>query len=111
MPVNPVARAAVLMVLIVLAVVAGWEIYLRNKGIPIAYDDGGPLWSDKRAQVYGPISENTVFIGSSRIKFDLDLDTWKELTGDHPIMLAMEGSSPTPILANLAADKNFKGKL
>lgn len=111
MPSNPVTKAAILMVVIVVAVIAGWELYLRSKGIKVAYDDGGPLWSDKRAMVYEPSDKAVVFIGSSRIKFDLDIDTWERLTGTHAIMLAMEGSSPVPVLENLAQDPKFKGRL
>jgi hypothetical protein len=104
-------KPAILMVVIVVAVIGGWEIYLRNKGIGIAYDDGKELWSDKRAMVYEPADKTTVFIGSSRIKFDLDIDTWQQLTGSHAVQLAIQGSSPVPVLEDLANDKDFKGKL
>lgn len=53
----------------------------------------------------------TVFIGSSRIKYDLDVATWRSLTGDEPVELAHEGSTPTPVLHHLANDTAFKGKL
>ena len=99
------------MVILVALVIGGWELYLRQKGVPIAYDDGKELWSDQRAMVYEPPSRTTVFIGSSRIKFDLDLDTWQKLTGRHAVQLAIEGSSPVPILEDLAADPGFAGKL
>lgn len=72
---------------------------------------GGALWSDKRKQVYQPSENATVFIGSSRIKFDLDIPTWQSLTGDHAIQLANVGSSPRLMLEDLANDENFKGKL
>lgn len=77
----------------------------------MAYDDGKELWADKRARVYQPVNEATVFIGSSRIKFDLDIATWRKLTGEDAVQLAAEGTSPLPVLDNLAADENFKGKL
>jgi hypothetical protein len=108
---NSLSKAALLMVLLVVAAVVSWEFYLRNKGVGITYDDGGPLWSDKRAMVYEPADQSTVFIGSSRIKFDLDLETWKNITGDHPVMLAIVGSSPVPLLHDLADDEKFKGRL
>lgn len=111
MPANPLSKAAILAVVLVIAAIASWELYLRNKGIDIAYDDEGPLWSHKRAMVYEPASSSTVFIGSSRIKFDLDIDTWEKTTGDHAIQLALEGSNPLPILHDLANDEKFKGKL
>ncbi len=60
--------------------------------------------------VYEP-AKTTVFIGSSRIKYDLDIDTWQKLTGRHAVQLAIEGSSPMPILTDLGNDPNFHGKL
>ena len=108
---NNIGRAAILTLLLVLLFVTSWELYLRSKGIPISYDDDENLWSDKRAMVYEPKDKATVLIGSSRNKYDIDISTWKKLTGDHPIQLAMPGTSPLPILDDLAKDKNFKGKL
>jgi hypothetical protein len=108
---NSLARSALLMFVLVLAFIAGWEIYLRSKQSLIAYDDEGPLWADKRKKVYLPSDQATVFIGSSRNKFDLDTKTWRKLTGETPVQLAIEGNSPMPIFENLANDENFKGKL
>lgn len=47
--------------------------------------------------VVWPPDKSTVFIGSSRIKFDLDIDTWEGITGDHAIQLACVGSTPIPV--------------
>ena len=111
MPENSIAKSAIFMVAIVVAVVASWEIYLRSHGAVISYDDGPPLWSDKRAMVYEPADKSVVFIGSSRIKFDLDIPFWESTTGCHAVQLAMEGTCPRPILEDLANDPNFKGRL
>ena len=62
------SKSAILMVLLVATAVITWELYLRNKGVTIAYDDGPPLWADKRAKVYAPPDQSVVFVGSSRIK-------------------------------------------
>lgn len=99
------------MLAIVVIAVVSWEIYLRNQGVDIAYDDGTYLWSDKRAMVYEPSDKTIVFIGSSRIKFDLDIPTWERQTGIHAVQLAIEGSSPRPVLEDLANDPKFKGRL
>jgi len=104
-------KAGILTLILVVVFFGGWEFYLRSKGINIAYDDGKELWADKRAMVYEPADKATVLIGSSRNKYDVDIETWKLLTGDHPIQLAMVGTSPLPVLDDLANDKNFKGKL
>lgn len=108
---NLFVKAGIFAAVLVLATCASWEIYLRNEGRGISYDDDGSLWSDKRKQVYEPADKATVFIGSSRIKYDLDIPTWQTITGDHAIQLANVGSSPRLVLDNLAKDQNFKGKL
>ncbi|HEX2606516.1 MAG TPA: hypothetical protein VHK91_04015 [Flavisolibacter sp.] len=108
---NHLAKAGGLAVLLLLAFFISWEAYLRQKGIRISYDDDESLWSDKRARVYEPSDKATVFIGSSRIKFDLDIETWRKLTGQDAVQLAMQGTSPMPVLLNLADDPGFKGKL
>ncbi len=108
---NHFPKVALLTLFLVAAFIAGWEFFLRSKGIQIAYDDGKELWSNKRAKVYQPSNEATVFIGSSRIKYDLDIATWRKLTGEDAVQLAMEGTSPLPVLDDLAADEKFKGKL
>src|SRR5205085_12542835 len=102
---NHFTKAALLMFLLVFSAVVSWEYFLRHKGYKITYDDGAALWSDKRDKVYG--KKATVFIGSSRIKYDLDIDTWKKLTGEDAIQLAMQGTSPRPFLENFANDNNF----
>ncbi|MCW3105572.1 MAG: hypothetical protein JWQ09_78, partial [Segetibacter sp.] len=104
-------KAGLLAIILVSISVVSWELYLRQQGRGTSYDDGSSLWSDKRKQVYEPRDKATVFIGSSRIKYDLDIPTWQNITGNHAIQLANVGSSPLPMLYDLAEDKNFKGKL
>ncbi|MEO5907461.1 MAG: hypothetical protein ABIQ11_12090 [Saprospiraceae bacterium] len=104
-------KSALLTVVLVTLIVAGWELYIRSTGFDIGFDDGGSLFAHHRARVYEPKDQSTVFIGSSRIKFDLDIDTWKSLTGEDAIQLACVGSTPRPVLENLANDPEFKGKL
>src|SRR5437879_11644934 len=104
-------RSALLTLIIVLTFLVSWELYLRHKGAVADYDDSPELWAHNRAMVYEPVNKATVFIGSSRIKYDLDIPTWETLTGTHGIQLAMVGSTPRPILTDLANDTNFKGKL
>lgn len=105
------AKSGILTLIFIIGFVFAWEQYQRIKGFDTYYDDSEALWADKRAMVYEPSDQATVFIGSSRIKFDLDIPTWEKLTGDRAIQLAMVGSSPVPVLSDLAADENFKGKL
>src|SRR6476620_8611257 len=106
-----ISKSAVMMLVIVITAVFGYEMFLRNKGAEISYDDGPELWSDKRAMVYGPSDKQVVFIGSSRIKYDLDIPTWEAQTQLKAIQLAMVGSTPRPALDELANDADVKGKL
>ncbi|MGB5007283.1 MAG: hypothetical protein WBO39_10125 [Ferruginibacter sp.] len=104
-------KAGILALVLVIAALLCWELYVRSRGFDTAFDDNTALWSDKRKMVYEPADKSTVFIGSSRIKFDLDIPTWEQITGDHAIQLACVGSSPVPVLEDLANDKQFAGKL
>lgn len=111
MPESTLKKAAVLTSVIIIIVLIFWEIRLRSQGVEITYDDGPPLWSHKRAMVYEPKDQAIVFIGSSRMKYDLDIPTWEQNTECHAVQLAIEGSSPRPVLEDLANDPNFKGRL
>jgi len=113
MPMLPTSlnKSAIIAVLLTCIAIASWEYYLRKQEIPISYDNLSPLWAHKRAKVYTPSDKATVFIGASRIKFDLDTDEWKSITGTEAIQLAWEGSNPIPVLLDLAADQKFKGNL
>jgi hypothetical protein len=105
------ARSAVLMTVLVILAIGTWEFTLRKKGIGITYDETASLWADKRKMVYEPSDKATVFIGSSRIKYDLDIPTWEAMTRKHAIQLALQGNSPLPVLEDLANDPKFKGRL
>jgi hypothetical protein len=104
-------KAGILTLVLVSISVAVWELYLRSINDNVSYDDGKELWSYQRGRVYTPSDKATVFIGSSRNKYDIDIATWKEMTGEDVIQLSIEGASPTPVLENLANDTKFKGKL
>jgi hypothetical protein len=110
-------KAGILALLLSLVAVLSWEFYLRKafytdqSGLKFSYDDNEALWADKRAMVYEPTDQATVFIGSSRMRFDIDIPLWQRMTGEHAIQLALDGGDPRPVLADLANDKNFKGKL
>ncbi len=111
MDTNSLKKALLLMLVIVTIALVSWEIRLRKIGVKPTYDAGDVLWSDKRAMVYEPKDKATVFIGSSRIHFDLDIPTWQAATGSQVAQLGIDGSSPMPVLTNLADDPNFKGNL
>jgi hypothetical protein len=108
---STLAKAGILAFCLVLIVVLSWEYYLRSKGFETTFNDDPALWTHQRDRVYEPADKSTVFIGSSRIKFDLDIPTWESITGNKAVQLACVGSTPVPVLENLANDKNFKGNL
>lgn len=109
---NPsLAKAGILTVILVAISMLCWELYLRNLGYKLAYNDDEALWMKNRKKIYGPPEKTTVFIGSSRIKFDMDIPTWESTTGEKAVQLALHGSCPRLALDNLANDEKFKGKL
>jgi hypothetical protein len=108
---NQFLKAAILTVALLAIFTASWELYWRNRGFDSTRNDDKILWAAKRKEVYKPADQATVFIGPSRIKFDLDVPTWERLTGEKAIQLAIVGTSCRPILNDLAKDEKFKGKL
>jgi hypothetical protein len=108
---QPIVKSVMLMVVLVFIAIAGWEICLRSKGFETSFDDDPALWAHQRDRVYESSDKATVFIGSSRIKFDLDIETWQNITGQEAVQLACVGSSPLPLLKDLADDEKFKGRL
>ncbi|MEZ0485707.1 hypothetical protein [Fibrella aquatica] len=102
-------KAAWLALAIVLAFVAGWELYWRSQNLQLSYNDDESLWASKRKQVYESSPKRPVLVGSSRIKFDLDQRTWTRITGEKPIQLSIDGTSPRPVLTDLGNDPKFKG--
>jgi len=104
-------KGGILAFFIVALSITGWEFWLRHKGYSASYDDAAPLWADKRAKVYQSKDRAVVFIGSSRIKFDLDIPTWEKATGTEAVQLAFQGTNPSSMLHDLAEDKKFAGKL
>ncbi len=107
---NPLIKAFVLAFILIIGFIGCWEYYWRSKGFTATQNDDKVLWASKRKEIYVAES-STVFIGGSRIKFDLDIPTWQQLTGEKAIQLALVGTPARQILRDLANDKNFKGKL
>jgi hypothetical protein len=105
------ARPAILMAFLTIIAVISWEFHLRQQGVGITYNDSQELWADKRSRIYQDPKKATVFIGSSRIKYALDISSWQRITGREAVQLAMEGKSPLSVLEDLANDPEFKGNL
>lgn len=95
------------MVLFTALGLAGWELMWRHAGfLPGEITDQPTLWALQREQAVG---DATVIIGSSRVLFGIDLETWREEAGVKPLQLALPGTSPRKILHELAQDRRFHG--
>ena len=104
-------KAGILVLILVAAVIGCWEFYLRSIGVSNSFDDNQASWAHKRTEVYDEPQNSTFFVGGSHIKFDVDLKTWESITGEKAVQLALVGTSPQLVLADLANDKKFKGKI
>ena len=111
MPNFSLKKSAILMLILSTIFLLCWEYYWRSSGYVLGYNDDDALWYKYRMMVYEPTDKTTVFIGSSRIKFDLDIPTWEATTGEKAIQLSIAGSNPRAALVNLGEDEKFKGKL
>lgn len=90
---------------------SGWEAYWRDYGVAPSYRNSDGAWALQRRRIAEGEGDATVIIGSSRVLFDLQLPVWEGLTGERPIQLALEGTSPVFLLEDLAADPDFNGRL
>ena len=74
MPDALLKKSAILVVILTAIFLCCWEYYWRSNGYIIGYNDDASLWYKYRMKVYDDAA--TVFLGSSRIKFDLDVDSF-----------------------------------
>ena len=110
-PEVPLGRALALALVLSAVVLVAWERHWRAEGYPAALDDTPDLFATAFERV-GEEPGQTVVIGASRARFDLDLDVLEEETGwPRAIQLAMNGACARPVLARLAADERFAGRL
>jgi hypothetical protein len=106
------AGAALLIAMAVFAIaLAGWEAYWRDWGSEPAIRNSPGLWSIQRRRIDHGEGDRTVIIGSSRMLFDVQLPVWERVGGERPIQLAIEGTSPLPVMEQLADDPDFTGRL
>jgi len=94
--------------LLTLAATVAWEINARTHGYAPSLNDTPDLWAEQRNRVE---PNSIVLVGTSRMLFNADLDVLEEALGQRPVQLALAGSSPFPVLADLAQDPSFHGTL
>ncbi len=103
--------AGVIAAAVFLLLLALWEMHWRRQGAAPATVNSDGLWAMQRRRINAGEGNSTVLIGSSRMLFGFQLDVWQRLDGTRPIQLALEGTSPVPVLEDLAADTAFTGRL
>lgn len=87
----------------------GWEYYWRAQGKVPNIDDNKDLWAIDRSKIDTPSENQIVFVGSSRILFDIQKPIWRKKTGTDPIMLGIQGSTPLPQIQNILEETDFRG--
>lgn len=105
-PTQPWRGITVVVVLLVMAAAAAWELRVRSLGYAPTLNDTNDLWVQMRRTVK---PESLVIVGDSRALFDLDFDELEKGIGKRPVQLAMAGSCAYPVLADLANDESFHG--
>lgn len=86
-----------------------WEAFWRSAGFTPAIEDDLGIWAVKRRAVDNRGGPAVVLLGSSRMQLDVDPRIFRAETGLQTAMLAIDGSSPLPVLADLAAESSFDG--
>lgn len=110
-PAQPWHRITLMALALMIALLAGWEWYWRDYGVTPSYRNDESQWAQQRRRINQGEGGKTVLVGASRVLFDIQLPVWEKLAGERPIQLALEGTSPVPMLEDLAADPDFTGKL
>jgi len=90
---------------------SGWEAWWRSDGSVPGYRNSEGLWAIERRRINDGEGDKTVITGSSRIFFDTQLDVWQRESGERPIQLALEGTSPAALMEDLVDDLDFTGTL
>ena len=96
-------------ILLGLGLLAAWEWHWQSQGYLSELDDNKALWAINRAKVDDLSSDDVVVLGSSRAHFDLQLNEWEETSGRRPIMLASDGTTPSPVFKDIVENTDFDG--
>ena len=107
LPNGPWGRTWKLAILLLLAMLCGWEALWRSKGFLPEPKNNVDLWIQARNRVK---SNSVILIGTSRIQSDLEPEAFTiTMRSRVPIYLAIPGGSPVPVLEDLAQDRSFSG--
>jgi len=111
LPPGRLHTAALIAFLVCAALMVSYEMYWRDFGVSSSYRNSDGLWTIQRLRIDAGEGDRTVLIGSSRTLFNIQLDTWEAISGQRPIQLSLEGTSPLSIMEDLSTDENFTGTL
>ena len=111
LPALDAARVMWVALVLVVAGIAGWEAYWRGEGSVPGYRNSDGQWAIQRRRLDHGEGGKTIITGSSRMLFDVQLPVWERVTGERPIQLALEGTTPLPVLENLADDPDVTGRI
>jgi len=110
-PVPNLKYSGIIALLVMVVLLLIWETYIRNQGVTPSYRNSNGLWTEQRGKINNGAGDSWVFIGSSRVLFNLQLDAWEKLDNKRPLQLALEGTSPLSVLEGLAQDSDFTGNV
>ncbi|MEL6104870.1 MAG: hypothetical protein AAFU85_02485 [Planctomycetota bacterium] len=85
------------------------EVSLRRAGFQSGPHDDDVFWVSHRIRVEQIGAKGIVCLGSSRSQADIRVDQLRELTQRPVVQLAIAGSSPLPVLEDLAERSRFDG--
>lgn len=111
LPERPWGAILIAALVLFLALMFAWERHWRGFGSVPGYRNSDGEWAAQRRRINRGEGNATVLVGASRVLFDVQLTPWEAQTGERPIQLAMEGTTPLPVLEDLAADPDFHGRL
>ncbi|GEM_PF-2186184 len=94
---------------LLLTLLGSLELGLRSAGYSAGPHDDDLFWASHRLSADQADSGTIVFIGSSRCQSDVAVPQLKSSVGRHVIQLAIAGSSPLPVLQDLADASDFSG--
>jgi hypothetical protein len=87
------------------------EVFWRTRGFqPTIQDDWG-VWAKARRKAVNQGERAIILIGASRIQAGVHPDIFEEATGKRPLVLAIDGSNPIPVLKNLSEDERITGTI
>lgn len=94
---------------IVIIFISLWESIWRLQGFESSLNDDVQLWINVRKNIPANDPKAVVLMGSSRMQLDLDTQVFKQYVKFPLFQLAIDGTSPIPVLTHLAEDETFKG--